>query len=237
MAFVKKVWKNRISEFFNRYRLENVKTGEAFNAYINLNDGAVEEQGDRLNAESLNDLEQRIEDGFNSVESYDYSVMIAGTESTSISSQAYAIGQFLVYNKLLYKVISPIAQGGTLTVGTNIQLTKVANELSNHLAVNGTEFYFDTHDGEFGYNTSESRGADTFHPFKSGVEQATVSISVSGKWKVGGDGSVSPYCRASVNVNGYTYSFNISYGKRREQQGYVDVAWVSGSNTTVVPLV
>lgn len=52
-----------------------------------------------------------------------------------------------------------------------------------------------------------------------------------------GSGSVSPYCTANVDVNGYTYSFNISYGKRTEQQGAVDVAWVSGSNTTVVPLV
>lgn len=73
--------------------------------------------------------------------------------------------------------------------------------------------------------------------YRSSIEQATVSISVSGKWKAYGDGSTSPYCRADVNVNGYTYSFNISYGTRAEQQGNIVVAYVSGSNTTTIPLV
>lgn len=34
----------------------------------------------------------------------------------------------------------------------------------------GTNFYFDYQDGEYGYNTSPLRGADTFSPFKSGGE-------------------------------------------------------------------
>lgn len=174
MSFVRKNWKNRISEYFNRYKLENAKTGEVFNAYINLNDGAVEEQGDRLNAEALNDLEGRIESAFN--ESGGGEVLIAGTEETSTSSQAYAIGQYLIYNQLLYKVTSAIAQGDTLTPNTNIKATKIADEVANHLVVNGTEFYFDYQNGEFGYNTSPLRGADTFSPFKRDVLPDTITF-------------------------------------------------------------
>ena len=39
--------------------------------------------------------------------------------------------------------------------------------LNSSLTANNTSFYFDYHDGEYGYNTSASRGADTFVPFKS----------------------------------------------------------------------
>lgn len=49
--------------------------------------------------------------------------MIAPIEAGPTASQAYAVGKQLVYNGLLYKVTSAIAQGDTLTVGTNIALS------------------------------------------------------------------------------------------------------------------
>ena len=43
------------------------------------------------------------------------------------------------------------------------------NWLNNSLvATDGQKLYFDSKDGKYGYNTSPSRGADTFVPFKSG---------------------------------------------------------------------
>jgi hypothetical protein len=41
----------------------------------------------------------------------------------------------------------------------NSDLTNQSNE----------KFYFDIQNGIRGYNTSTARGADTFHPFKSGI--------------------------------------------------------------------
>lgn len=41
------------------------------------------------------------------------------------------------------------------------------NALNNELTVSGTKFYFDHKNGNFGFNTSANRGADTFHPFSS----------------------------------------------------------------------
>lgn len=50
----------------------------------------------------------------------------------------------------------------TDTVCENIE------QLNINLTANSNPFIFDYHDGKYGFNTSESRGADTFIPFKSG---------------------------------------------------------------------
>lgn len=55
------------------------------------------------------------------------------------------------------------------------------SSLSRDLKANGSQFHFDYHNGQWGFNTDPARGADTFVPF-------------SGKWhKV-----------ASLNPNGVT---------------------------------
>lgn len=55
---------------------------------------------------------------------------IATIEPTNTASQAYAVGEFLVYDGKLHKVTQAIAQGDTLTLGTNIVLDTVGSELS-----------------------------------------------------------------------------------------------------------
>ena len=40
-------------------------------------------------------------------------------------------------------------------------------QLNADLTANGSHFYFDYKNGEYGFNTSEQRGADTFSPFNS----------------------------------------------------------------------
>ena len=39
---------------------------------------------------------------------------------------------------------------------------------NGRLAANNVGFYFDYKDGEYGWNSSSARGADTFTPFKQG---------------------------------------------------------------------
>ena len=41
--------------------------------------------------------------------------------------------------------------------------------LNNALEVDNTHFYYDIKDGKHGFNTDPNRGADTFHPFHSGL--------------------------------------------------------------------
>lgn len=56
---------------------------------------------------------------------------LATVESTSTASQAYAVGDYLVYNGILYKVISAINSGETLTPNTNIEATTTGAELTS----------------------------------------------------------------------------------------------------------
>lgn len=50
---------------------------------------------------------------------------------TSPSTRAYAKDEFLVYNGLLYKTLTAITVGATLTVGTNIEQTRVGDEITD----------------------------------------------------------------------------------------------------------
>ncbi len=52
-------------------------------------------------------------------------------ESTSTASKAYSIGDSVVYDGRLYKVISAINQGDTLTEGTNIEETKASSNIGD----------------------------------------------------------------------------------------------------------
>ena len=161
MSFVRKTWLDRISEEPQRRILTPTDGSTPLEVDVTRNEGVVTQEGDAFSAANMNDLEGRIEAGIGAGD-----VLIAGTETSSTSTNAYAIGQYLIYNNLLYRVTAAIAVGHSLVAGVNITQARIADELSNHLVVNGNAFYFDVHDGEFGYNTSALRGADTFVPFK-----------------------------------------------------------------------
>ncbi len=70
------------------------------------------------------------------------STNIAPVEMSSTSANAYAVGDMLIYNGQLYEATSAIAVGNTLTVGTNIQASKVSakfKEISSSLSEMGSE--------------------------------------------------------------------------------------------------
>ena len=46
----------------------------------------------------------------------------------------------------------------------------LTQSVGNRLTANNVGFYFDYQNGEYGFNTSANRGADTFSPFSSGVD-------------------------------------------------------------------
>lgn len=66
MAFKKKTWKNRLVEFAGRRTLKRV-SGSADSTLVvdvSRNEGTVSQEGDAFSAANMNDLEQRIADGF-----------------------------------------------------------------------------------------------------------------------------------------------------------------------------
>lgn len=63
MAFKKKTWTDRVAEFINRRTLTK-EDGSTELVTVARSEGTISKEGDAFNAETMNDLEQRIEDGF-----------------------------------------------------------------------------------------------------------------------------------------------------------------------------
>ena len=63
MAFQKKVWEDRITEYPTRRTLTKTD-GSTEIVHVSRNEGSVSNEGDAFSAENMNDLEQRISDAF-----------------------------------------------------------------------------------------------------------------------------------------------------------------------------
>lgn len=59
MAFTKKTWKNRQSEYPNRRRLTD-ENGNSQLVTVAREEGSITEEGDAFNAENMNGLEARV---------------------------------------------------------------------------------------------------------------------------------------------------------------------------------
>lgn len=83
---------------------------------------------DALSDSSTNPVENRVVT--NALNTKSNNSNLATVESGTTASQAYTVGDYLVYNGQLCKVISAIAQEDTLTVGTNIEVTTSGGEFT-----------------------------------------------------------------------------------------------------------
>ena len=66
MGFTKKKWKNRIAEYINR-RLLTMEDGSTNLVTVARDEGTISQEGDAFNAANMNDLEDRIEAGFEEI--------------------------------------------------------------------------------------------------------------------------------------------------------------------------
>lgn len=138
MAFIKKEWKNRLVEFAGRRKLTRV-AGSIDNQIIvdvTREEGAVSQQGDAFSEANMNDLEQRIEDGFNDTIDKNN---ILDKEGVEANTEA---GKYVADAMVVKEVIDSLE------------------------FPDGTQFYADMQDGKPGFNTDPERGADTFVPFR-----------------------------------------------------------------------
>lgn len=60
---------------------------------------------------------------------WNFSNLIAPTEVTNKATRNYTVGSYLIMNNTLYKVTSAIANGGTITVGSNVTATTIMQEI------------------------------------------------------------------------------------------------------------
>lgn len=62
--FTPKEWKARLVEFAGRRLLRNVANGQSATYDVSRSEGLVSQEGDAFNTKNMNDLEQRISNGF-----------------------------------------------------------------------------------------------------------------------------------------------------------------------------
>lgn len=92
----------------------------------------------------------------------------AGTTASSMPS-AYgtisAVGTVISDGTTKF-VVYDIRPSDTLSSSTyQIPSMNLVNDFDSQLAINGVRFYFDYHDGKYGYNTDSSRDISTFVAF------------------------------------------------------------------------
>lgn len=114
MAFNKKTWKDRVAEFINR-RLLTKEDGNTELVTVARSEGTISVEGDAFNAETMNDLEDRVEAAFNELNTNLSSIVIVKSvkiyAATSIGVGEGAEIYFSVPTVKGYKCILGI--GGT----------------------------------------------------------------------------------------------------------------------------
>lgn len=105
---------------------------------INTLDGKIDDEVDRLETE-INGKATIDDSDITTNKTWSSSLIFAEDNATreitatlNLTNRAevnYNVGDLIVYNSKLYKVIASINQGASLTPGTNIQLSKVSTEL------------------------------------------------------------------------------------------------------------
>ena len=73
MAYTKKTWKDRVSQYINRRKLTDINTGTTQTVTVVRDEGNVTEAGDTFTAANMNDLEDRIDNAFDALTAADIS--------------------------------------------------------------------------------------------------------------------------------------------------------------------
>lgn len=121
--FAAKEWKNRLVEFAGRRSLKNVSTNETTVYDVTRNEGQVSQEGDAFSATTMNDLEQRISEGFSAAEE----------ANSQLSSDlggcrfGYTADGLPGYKKEGADTVYPFKNGGYLAIMVNSHTSYIDN--------------------------------------------------------------------------------------------------------------
>ena len=106
MAFNKKTWTDRESQYPRRRLLTPVEEGDAVLYTVSRAEGTVTHEGDPFNAETMNNLETRIEAETNLLEQ-----AMANVETGNTATHDYNVNDYFVKNGVFYRVTARITSG------------------------------------------------------------------------------------------------------------------------------
>lgn len=136
MEFVPKEWKDRLVEFAGRRKLTNVETGEEIIVDVARNEGAVSQEGDAFSAENMNDLEQRVADEFNQINS-DLPKIQCGSSSIIKNTQTSDI----TFNKPFSSIPTVIVSPKDLISDQWVSDVRSGTFIANNVTVNGFQCF------------------------------------------------------------------------------------------------
>lgn len=134
MAFVPKEWKDRLVEFAGRRKLTNVSTGEEIIVDVARNEGTVSQEGDAFSAANMNNLEQRIKDGFDKVDTNIGGNILSYNESEDayyIQHGADSVPKKLGSGSIFRLSPTPYSYGGNVNKAFTIDISNVYSDYKN----------------------------------------------------------------------------------------------------------
>ena len=193
MAFSKKTWVDRLVEFAGRRKITNVSTMQAQIVDVERAEGTVSQEGSAFSAQTMNDLEQRIADGFSSVEQ---SVSQVSSELLKVSSigmiftdyNGYALEKSIAYviDRIWYLLMAHIEGSGRASgivkdaYGApmyNMWRWEGADAVLKKLGSNPVPINFSFNSSEYAGNTGESYPRITLTYSLSEFSSLDLSIS------------------------------------------------------------
>lgn len=107
MGFVKKIWKDRISEFPTRRSLTKTD-GTSELVTVARSEGMISEEGDAFSAENMNDFENRVANGFSELTekfNKDNPILLLDTTEVTTSFKNFDLAQsYKNFKKLYFEV-------------------------------------------------------------------------------------------------------------------------------------
>ena len=127
MSFISKLWKDRVSDYPNKRKLTK-EDGTSETVTVERAEGDIVVAGDAFNAENMNDLETRIQNGFNAVEQAQAEL---NEKLTSvIGFPDYSNSEILITNK---KGSGTITENGWLAINESGASSEVSVKINNKI--------------------------------------------------------------------------------------------------------
>lgn len=142
-------------------------------------------------------------------------MICAYNEASATSTHAYEIGDYFIYNDVLYRAIQVIAIGDTIVPDTNCTTTNVTTEIQSIEDLSGDVQQLQTDVGQLQTDVTNKANKQTSTSLYSGValRNSTIATTV---WTAIADYSMADLVNATVVLSAATESLAFKFGRKTD---------------------